>query len=470
MRFRHMFAAKIEDFADIWGLQSFNDTLYIYDRFDLIAQKNNQRQSILRRKGLDGFFIEEQGLWIYVDNTNDIHCHSEFIDLFNNGLSLMNLPFEIHDTRRTVSRLLLHADGDCLYVIDTRSNGIRKHDGNFHPGVVATSDWIVVRDREKGLLCLDYDFQELWKIPFEKRCYADAFSAPQNFKDLIILNVGEIQEMPRGEFELNAYRIEDGLLAWQLILPTTPNCSNVMGDKIYISVKDRILVVAAASGKVLVDVPHQLGNDHKHFLYPYKDILIAASETAAKINVFSKDGQKLLQEIGIPDPLSVLAHRLPVECEGKLYILLSPRNMLVRETSSALLELTPDASQPAKLTPELPPRPPFVVSRLTKKNGEHEHLITVSHANLDEIILYGMILIKQIIVEVASVVFVRKRDLKHNGTLHFVVDPDPLPKSALAGAREKLQVIADRTAWYTKRMRYTAGKLKREFNVLIDIK
>jgi hypothetical protein len=467
-----MFAAKIEDFVDIRSIKSHNDALYIYDGFDLIAQKNNQRQNILSREGLGGFFIEEYGLWIYVNNDDGLRCHSEFIDLFNKGLSFTDLPFEIGARRRTVGPLLIYVNSDWLHVVDTRSNEIQKHAGNLHLGVVATPDRIVVRDREKGLVCLNYDFQEFWKIPFEKRCYAGAFSAPQEFKDLIILNVGEIQELPRGEFELNAYRIEDGSLSWQVILPTTPNCSNVMGDRIYISVKDRILVVEDANGKVLVDVPHQLGNDHKHFLYPYKDVLIAASESAARINVFSKDGQKLLQELSIPDPLSVLSHWIPDEADGKLYIVLSPRNMLLRETSAALLELTPDASQPAKLTPELPPRPPFVVSRLTKKNGEHEHLITVSHADLDEIILYGMILLKEIILEVASVVFVRKRDQKHNGNLHFVVDPDPLPEGVLAGAREKLRVIADRIDWFTRPgfTRFTAGKHKKPFKVLIDIK
>ncbi len=230
------------------------------------------------------------------------------------------------------------------------------------------------------------------------------------------------------------------------------------------------MVMDAANGKTLVDAPHHLGSDGYHYLFPFKDLLIAACEATAKINVFSKDGMRLLQEINIADPLSVLERRQPVECDNRLYLMLANRDMLQREAASYLLELIPDNSQPKQVNVELPQRPPFWVSRLTMKNGEHEHLVTISHNNLDEIILYGTIILKEILLEVCNQIDPRKSDDKHNGKLHFVVDPEPLLEGIRDSAISKLQVIAERISWHADRYGKTAGKKKKPFKVLIELK
>jgi hypothetical protein len=466
-----MFNTYIHDYYELFNCIASEKGLILHTGLELLLEKQDQISYLYNIQGRRNIIIDNDGLWIDHSDKDEI-SFTKFVDIFNKNVGQKDLPFSIAYGAQILSDYVIGIQRKHLYVYRRDDQDIKTIPGRFNSKMCLFKGVLVAREVfADKIQCFDLSLNEIWSLDLEKQCFTSTInSGIQPFNDIFIVNVGERTKEPRGEFELNAYRIEDGGLVWQVILPATPYCSNVIGDKVYISVRERIIVVDSGTGKILVDVPHQLGSDGHHNLYPFKDYLIAACETTSKINVFSKNGQELLQQIDIPEPLSTICRRLPVACDDKLYILLSHRNMIMREASSSLLVLKPDESQPHRITLALPRRPPFYISVLTKKNGDHEHLVTISHPDLDEIILYGTIVLKEIVIEVSSQLDQRKRDENHNGTLHFVVDPDPLPKDMLTTAREKLQVIADRIDWHTKRLGETAGKNKKPFKVLIDIK
>ncbi len=461
-----MFRANLEIFDRVGLFSTDGNELFISDEYNLMRIRNNEKRIFMSMVGYGSFVFEKDGMWLNYDWKSEKRGTAKFIDIYNKNISYPDLAVEVSNRDCFVGGDFIGSALDFLFVASKENGNIIKLEGKYALGVVVFAEKIFARKKRGKLVCYDMEFNEKWcvKLP-DKKCFSGIFNGPQNYDRLIILNVGEIRSPKRGEFELNAYSAEDGSLQWQLIFPTCPHSSNVIGDKVYVSILDKIMVIDAATGKTLIEKPHGFKSNSHHMLYPYQDKLLATSSPDGKIHVFDENGNKI-QEIFIPEEYGIGHKVLPVNFDGKLYESLGAKTMYGR--SSALLTLTPDEIADKTIQLKTPPEPPFYVSVITTLKDENEHVVTISHDNLDEIILYATILLKEIGVETSSRLDLGKRDPKHNGTLRLYVDPDPLedPRSAL----EKLQIVKDKVEWHLKSHYETAGNNKKEFKVLIKMK
>lgn len=463
-----MFKPELQVFDKIDTISSYHGGLYMSDGYNFFRYSSYMIDNVVSIKDYWGFIVVPEGLWAGYGSRSEKCGSSTFIDIFQNGTFYPDLEFGLSDDDHISENEIIGVDTRFIYIVDRKTSQVLlKHRGRFNLGVVVKDDCIYVRHRNNGLICYDKGLCEKWHISFDKTCYTDIVKGPQGFDDLIIVNVGENTNAGRGDFELKAYSADDGSLKWQLMLAASPHSSKVIEDKVYVSVLDRIMVLNAKTGKTLLDVPHGFKGNSHHLLFPYKDKLIAFSTPDAKLHVFKENGI-LIQEISMPEGFTLGHYAMPVEHDGKLYVTLLAKNMLMRGTSSILLMLTPDETVNKKVQLELPPQPPLYISVVTTKEGEHEHVVSISHDNLDEIILYAIINLKQIGVETSSSIEMSKRDKIHNGKLHLVVDPEPLKEqNDLPG---KLNIIKEKVEWYFESQYETAGDEERPYEVLIELK
>ena len=457
-----MFHAAVKIFDKIGTIATDGNALYFSDEFNLLRMKDGVTEIFMSMAGYSSFVFEEEGMWINYDWRTEKSGNAKFLDIYNRKISYPELETGVSCRHHFTEKNIMGVKPRLLFDASKKKGVVRKRKGKYHLGFVAWEGRVFARERGRGLVCYDMEFNEKWCVPLEKFCFTQIFSGPQNYENLIIVNVGEKDTPKRGDFELNAYSAEDGALVWQVVLPTSPGSSNVIGDKVYVSVFDKIMVIDAATGRVLLEKPHGLRADSHNMLFPYEDRLLVFSEADDKIHVFNDNGNRV-QQIFLPENYMAGYIRFPVVYDKKLYKVLMRRN-----TSAALLTLTPDENADKQIHLKLRLEPSFYVSVVTTKDGEHEHVVTVSHDDLDEIILYSIIRLKEIGVETSSSVDPYKADPKHNGNLRLFVDPDPLedPETAL----EKLGIVKKKVEWYLKQSYETAGENKNDFRVLIELK
>ncbi len=462
-----MFRADIKIYDEIGIIDTNGKELFFSDDHNMLRVQNGVTEIFTSMASYSSFVFETEGLWLNYGMRSEKSGTAKFVDIYNKSISYPDLETGASYRHYFTEKNIIGVKPRLLFDASKKNGVVRKKKGKYHLGIVVLENKVFARERDRGLVCYDMEFKETWCVPFEKTCFTGIFDGPQNYENLIIINVGEKDTAKRGEFELNAYAAEDGSLVWQVVLPTSPGSSNVIGDKVYVSVLDKIMVIDAATGNVLLEKPHGLRAQSHNLLFPYGNRLLVFSEADDRFHVFDEDGKRV-QQIFLPENYMAGRFGFPVVYDGKLYKVLMLRNMLMRGTSAALLTLTPDEDADKAIHLKLPPEPSFHVSVVTTKDGENEHVVTVSHDDLDEIILYSTIRLKEIGVETSSSVDPSQRDPKHNGSLRLFVDPDPLedPEAAL----EKLGIVKEKVEWYLKRHYETAGDDKRDFTVLIELK
>lgn len=459
-----MFSIDIKIIDHIDMINSDGNELFISDGYHLIRKSNNESAIFMSMINYYGFVIENNGLWLNYGIDSEKSGTAIFVDIYKKNKSYPELKTGASFKYYFNDENIIGAKPGYLFDILKKDGSLRQHKGSFNLGVVIKNNKIYAVEMDDGLICYDMDFNEIWRAPFESDCLTYLFDGPQNFENVIIVNIGENDN---AEFELKAYSADDGTLVWQVILETSPHSSNVIGDKVYISVDDRIMIIDATTGKTLLEKPHLFKGNTHHLMYPYKNLLIVISEPDSKIHIFDQEGS-LKQQITMPDGYMPSHVGFPVEYGGNLFIDLSLKNMLMRGTSSVLLTLIPDETAPETVNIELPLRPPFYISVVTTKQDDHEHVITISHENLDEIILYAIITLKEIGKETSDSVDMTNRDAKHNGALRLFVDPEPLEGET--DLPEKLQIIKEKVEWYLKSHYYTAGVNENDYKVVIELK
>jgi hypothetical protein len=320
-----------------------------------------------------------------------------------------------------------------------------------------------IKDRN-NLVCFDWTLGERWRVaPFKKECYAQALEeAPQLYGDLVVFNVG-VDPKTRCDFELTAFAKSDGSVVWSQTLDREPNASTLKDGRVYVALDAQMLVFDAATGKKLVDRPTGFkGQNHIQCLGD-GELLIAWSTPDAAVRIFSADGEKLIQEIEVPDPYAPGRPR-PLFHAGNIYLPADKFGPGLHGTGSALMILTP--AQGKKPVVAVDERPPIAVITVENEQGEHELVVSVSHDNVEELLRYTEIAVKETACRRGTDIWERnERDPKHNGRIRVAVDPVGLPPEA----RAEIEAMLQRAERYLKEINTYAGDGKHKIRITLEM-
>jgi hypothetical protein len=476
-----MFSAEIFEFGSLIHAlpQRYGKRLVIADNDILweIKGLSDHRQIMEFEHPLDCFRLTEKGIWLSYkpESLKNKNQQAVFVDIFNKDV---NYP------EQDVAISMCEAIKDDIYFspqykgADERfESGIYKRNfnneivksllGSFELQVNLYKNRLIVRRRPGTILCLDFDLQEIWSFQTERDISVGNYD-PQFINDMVICYLGESVEGKR-DFQIVALSLADGSVKWCRIFEDYPQCwIDIIRGKLYTTIMGRILILDAHSGEILLEIPSetlfQKGKKlSKIGVSPVKNYLLAIRSEDQLLQIFTQDGKECLQTIKLPEKYFPSCST-PIEFDGRYYITMGQIGTLFF-AYNAILILTPDENAPAEVAVALPKRPPFEVSRIKNEKGEHEHIVSVSCENLDELIKYATITLKEIALTTSSKFERRKRNTKHNGRLHLRVDPKPLPE----GGFEQLAKVKERVERFLGRRKFTAGKKKgKPFQVFIE--
>jgi outer membrane protein assembly factor BamB len=476
-----MFSAEIFEFGSMIHAvsQKCNNRLLIADN-DLLwgVEGITSHQQLMEFKdSLECFRLTEDGVWMSYEPESfekPPSTRSFFVDIFNNSVHHPDQPITL--TRSTVFI------GDVFYTAKSKAGSGEKKAGiykrNLNGDVIEVlpgkyvlrvgmhGNHLIVRRRPGTILCLDLDLQEIWSYQTARDINVGNYD-PQFINDTVICYLGESVEEKR-DFQIVALSLVDGSVKWSRTLEDYPQCwIDIIGNKIYTTVKDRILILDAYSGEIYSEISSEtLFRDGQEFVVsgvsPVQDGLLVVSVENQILKLFTPDGKKCLQTIRLPGKYFPDC-RTPIEFDGKYYITLGQSGVLLY-CNDAMLVLSPENIDSDDITVRLPTRPSFEITQIKNAKGEHEHIVSVSYANLEELIRYATITLKEIALVAASMFNVRKRDKKHNGLLHLRVDPKPLPKGGVV----QLSKVKERVERSLDSLGCTAGNKEKDFQVLIE--
>ena len=340
--------------------------------------------------------------------------------------------------------------------------------------IVTSGELIFTREaRGENILAFNLDLTKNWQVKNDKSCFSKApipLGAPQYFekKNLLVVNLGENNDFPRGDFEINAYHAKTGELAWQQIVSTTPDCSSLYGDKVYAIVSGDIIILDAATGSILHQVAHGL-NDPKddypmaNFIYPCQQGLMLVSPKHGLVQIRTVDGLTILQNIHVPLPYTTSFHP-PITYEGKTYLGLTHADSYDNTMKGAILvlendlEINDEQAQKGIVETEaqIVPRPPTLVELIKNESGEDVYRVSIEHdalksnaasKTLDDLIRFSTIALKETAFKYGSYTSSTETNKNHHGQLLLSVKSGGLQKTTGLNEEqllEKLQVIKER--------------------------
>ena len=96
-------------------------------------------------------------------------------------------------------------------------------------------------------------------------------------------------------------------------------------------------------------------------------------------------------------------------------------NFTQNTRNSAVVTIDLDKNQPEDVEAAIKPRPKHKLRGKMLENGEKEYFLEIDHNNLDEVIRYGIIIIKKFGHDKGCAYPRLKPDRKHNGKVHVKV-------------------------------------------------
>lgn len=442
-------------------------------------------KSILDFKNFDSATFGNGGLWSnydadYIDD-NDLETESRFIDIYNSGLKYPDQPFAIEDSylnpnnkSNFIGVSLWEKEGVFLSTIDGEVPYFIE--GKFFNGVSRSKKFIYVRKRSGEILCLDELLSIIWSVGVEKKCFSDSINqSPQYFKkaNLVIVNVGEKPDASRGAFELNGYNADDGQLVWSIEFKSTPCTSSLIEDKVYVIVRDKLAIVDAATGKIDIEIDHNFTpfdidtKTYKGSAYPFGNSLLTISPSDRKLEMRTKDGLVILQTIIVPEPYTPKLEPFVIFGE-KAYLPLKHIDFLDNTMKGAFMVLVPDENAPAELEAEIEARPPMSVDLITNSTGESVYQVTIEHDDLDDVIRFSTIALKETAFKHGSYETSTETNPDHHGQLVLQAKVESLAMDE-AELLEKLAVVKERAERNLKDTGVIAGDGKSNFVVDIQL-
>jgi hypothetical protein len=467
-----MFSALIKEISNSAFLNNENGCFYIKDE-NVIYNGNCQELLSLEEDQSPYYF--EGNFWFgdyYADESftvdnKGLKLHKPFF--FDHGTLLNKEHFYRTKSRRVHGLEQYNFSGELVKKIEGRLRYL-----------IQSADLLFVLGKG-ALLAYDFDLNKKWQVSTTKSCFSgvpNSMDAPQYYKasDLVIINFGEHDTPERGEFEINAYQAETGALVWQQIVSTSPSCSHLSGDKVYVCVDDELIILAAATGEVLHRVKHQLnepsdGYPPVNFMYPYQDKLLLVSPKQGLVQLRTSDAKTILQNIHVPLPYTTSFHP-PVLHDDKVYFSLTHANSFNNTMKGGILVLTQDKNIESNadeiVEVNIEARPPMTVTLVKGALGQDVYQVTIDHDNLDDIIRFSTIALKEVAFRHGKYSSATDTNKNHHGQLLLKVNRQGL-KISLDELSQKLAIIKQRVEDNLISSRVKAGDGKNSFVVDIEL-
>ena len=291
-----------------------------------------------------------------------------------------------------------------------------------------------VFERQKCLICMSQDALDIkWTVKLEKDLHPQSFQKPMLYGDLVILNHGADRKSFR-QAEIAAYSKKDGCLVWNRILSDDYSCKAnnclLVEDKLYWTSMGRIYILEASSGKILVDEP--TGAPKEYFdvnatietVWADGDTIFLLNYRDKQIKLLSPDAKDVLQIIKIPGGYAPDLGQWPTKIDETYYIKVVPTDSIITGAKYGLLELkkTYGNENPGPII-KIADWPQHSVEVNTIA-GEEEYLISVDDDDIDRVINYGEILLKETAFKKGKHFWDNEttRNHKFNGTIRFTTD------------------------------------------------
>lgn len=391
----------ILEYADNYlsGFQCFRDQVY-FDENGHIRRVNGNDTEVVFRKSQGRFpqrYLTSEGLWV---RDGDVYV---FIDVSNSGARYPALrDLYISSIRAGDLVVSVGPIGDRVPTSEQYLGVKNLKTGALRTATLYTSRFSTdgehifayVIEPTRMLACFDMDLNLVWKNELTKIYFASVRDKePQLYQDLVIFNVGtDVRE--ETEFEITAFSKADGRVVWTHSYERAPYRSFLAGDKVYMSLDTRMVVLDAATGNTLIDEPSgftrlsHIGRRRSPSmcLSPVNNELLACA--AGSIRVFSSNGKTLLQDITLPRPESCHAFAgfrvdvgtTPLVHDGKIYCKLDCTDGL---GAVAILSPINEGEEP---TITIKPRIPYRFEILPDASGSHGYRLHYNHDNLDDLV------------------------------------------------------------------------------------
>lgn len=318
------------------------------------------------------------------------------------------------------------------------------------------------RGREDWLVAYDHLFRLLWEVPLGKTAWLGYKAIrPQLLNELVIIDAGSERDRP-GTGEVSAFDASTGARVWQQLFPLEPSNAVVIGERVYVACGASFYVLDGHTGARLVERHTELADNASTSLWTDGRHLYFLSQQSAVIQIYSLDGQELLQSIELPAPFTVPYSYTPVAHEGYLYVPLDPRDSSQAKAEHGLLRIPlGDPQSAAEIAFE--PKPPMIIGRKETPESGASYAIDIMPESLDDLLRFAEIEIKKIAGtygyhrNVAAA-----RDQTFNGQIVLKIAPGRLDREA---AEQKLIILQERIKRWASDMEVISGDRKSDLQV-----
>ncbi len=411
-----------------------NDMQAVIDSNDCIYLSISNKLFLLDKNELNLFFefsypfdisFLNGDCWIH--NCKDVFSDTEESVLFDiHSKVFMNLKINewINTSTQVNGDVLVDVsirwENRYLYSFNKKTKSQKKVKGEFSL-VKLNSEFIYVREDEKGLFCFDKDLNEVWKQDLGGVSYSKANETPQFNEDLVIINHSNT---------ILAFNKNSGDAIWRHELSESPGCFSVANDKVYLTERLSILILNALTGRVITKehsgydekVLSEFETDAQVGVFPVDDYLYVFSRYHSTIKFLSSDAKECIQVLEIEHVgYNTGDITPPIIYNNQIYQDVYNRNA---KSGVGLLILSPseETANVIKKQPRLPTR----IYAVPSLDVVHTQRVYIEGDKIHDICRFSGIAINELYYETGTTpVFPEKKcshDKKHNGVIELVVD------------------------------------------------
>jgi len=305
-------------------------------------------------------------------------------------------------------------------------------EGRFFNSTIQYDEFFIIRSRDetKGLVCFDKSLNELWKTPLAYSgsamrglpCY------PELYQDIVYLNMPEhayYQKTPT-PMDIGAFCAKTGQPLWSDTLPCCARNADLHGSEVYIASDQFLQIRDVTTGKVVWEMsPFWSEDESPCHLYPLneQDLLVNFQFKNIAL-VINRTDNSIKQTITLPEKSNycLSTTTLPTKIADNHWLWEAEYTHFTQNSrNSAVVTIDLDNSQPEDAEATIKPRPKHKLRGKTVANGEKEYFLETDHNNLDEVIRYGVVIIKNFAHDKGRAYPLLKPDRKHNGKIHVKV-------------------------------------------------
>lgn len=323
---------------------------------------------------------------------------------------------------------------------------------------------IYVREFKKGVVKYDFELNQVWlyeagKIFFgsiHSRCY------PQDYRDAVILYLGENDNRKRDEGEVVALHKHDGSLKWSFVVEKAIDNCLVINDHVYLAYAGtEMIVLSADTGEVILRQQTEFKAKKNSSLWAVGDYLLFLSCQDFAIGVYTKSGEKI-GVIRLPEGYSVRPCSVPDFIQGKIYIQIGAIEQALVPVLYGLLIIDPDELASGDYHIEFEPQPDMTTQAVADPDGTEHYEVTIHHDSFDDVLRFGEIELKRIVSVHGKQIFPSSEvNLKFAGRVIYNIDTSRLQDPDT----DKLAILVERVMGLVNGMDMKPGTGKGEINV-----